>query len=348
MCNLMGVYIPEGEKLTQELKTLLFSAQVFASTKHGDGFGYFAVSPAKEFTRKTHLSAELSTYTGELLDLPEDTQWVITHTRRVSSGLLKLPGKDAPEKEWTEYFNTKQKFAHPFVKENVVVAHNGTFIPKEGVVFEMDSLYMAESLSKKLEALPLKKALDKTFDDFKGGLMSLLIAVKKEGVFRPYIIKGNKPLYRFVCVNTGVTIFITDDAFIIPFLIVFNKQNPEYNFIPKGSLKKRGIWEPFSEQPLYEKDYISYAAKNAREEYPKVTTKTRAKRIHVVPASKTKFDKFCEVGGLKKLVKVTTWILTSLTYDQVRNLLDLSEAEAVTILEHVEKKEYPQVRTLLS
>ena len=48
-----------------------------------------------------------------------------------------------------------------------------------------------------------------------------------------------------------------------------------------------------------------------------------------------------------KLVRITTWILTSLTYEEVRALVDLSEAQAVTILELIDAKEYIKVRGLL-
>lgn len=347
MCNLMGIYLPEGEKFTSKLRVLLFSTQVLASTKHGDGFGYYSSGPDGDFTRKTHLSALGSTYTEELLTLPENTRWVITHTRRASSGALKTPIKDASDEEWTEYYEAKQKFAHPFVERNVVVAHNGTLFPNDGIEFKMDSLYMAQSLSTKLATMGLKEALDKTFDDFRGGLMSLLLAVKEDGIFKPYILKGNKPLYRFTCENTGVTIFVTDDAFIRPYTLILNKTSKKYNFLAKGSLVKRGLWTPFADDPIYEKDYISYAAKNARSSLPLV--RRTVNRKSTVPKSKTKFDKFCEsgAGGLKKLVRITTWILTSLTYDEVRTLVDLTEGESVTVLELVEEKKYQEVRGLL-
>lgn len=345
MCNLMGMYLPDGVEFTDELKMLLFSTQVFASRKHGDGFGYYASSDGGDFFKKSHLSAENSRYSKEILGLPENTHWVITHTRRVSSGVLKIPGKDATKEDWTKFFDKKQKFAHPFLCDNVVVAHNGTFLPKDGIEFEMDSMYMAEELSKNLEGKTLSKALDKTFDNFKGGLMSLLIAVKEKGVFVPYIIKGNKLLFKFICKNTGIVILVTDDDFIQPYLAILNKLSDVYFFEAKGSLAKKGIWKPFADKPFIEKDYISYSARNVRiSGYTPRVTKTKLVKV---PKSQTKFDTFCQTHGIAKLVQITTWILTRLTYEEVRALINLSEGEAVTILEYLVDHKYPTARELL-
>jgi predicted glutamine amidotransferase len=338
MCNLLGIYLPEGQKLDSELKRLLFSVQYYASTVHSDGWGMFS---SKGEHTKSHLASYTSGWTKEILELDEDNSFVILHTRKTSSGKVEKPKTNDAE-ELKKFQELKQSFAHPFVYENLALAHNGTLVGKRHIDFEMDSRFFASSLSETLKVKDLATSLEETFDMFERGLYSMLFAVKEDS-WTPYILKGNKPLHKYICNNTGVEIVVTDERFIDPFLMVLNSTS-DYEFQGAPILKK-GLYIPFQEEPLFEKEYVYNYTTKTHTLFQKALPTTKNKTV--VREAKTPFNKWVKENGIPELISVTRYILTKMTYHQVMNILDFTEGQVVTLISLIHEEKFDEIEEML-
>jgi hypothetical protein len=327
MCNLCGIFL-NGHALTQELKHVVLAAQIVASKVHSDGFGYFAAKKeANSVYGRTSVAAQHSMYpAGCMKNADATTTFMITHVRKASSGKVALP-VNATENEKRIWNETITKMSHPFLGKVSVLAHNGTLTPKDGVEFEMDSAFLAEKFDQALlEQKDVFMALEEAFSFFKGGLASLMFAVKYPEGWYPYFYKGNKPLVRYLDQDTGIMIVITDEAYITKEITVLNTLYG-YNFV-ESRIIKEGIYSWENTEPLKEVSLIKTP----------IVVQSAPAVVGAWQGGRTKgiFDTFVQKVGKQVLIDLTTRLLTEFTADELLKLAEFGEYDMVQVLERVQ------------
>jgi predicted glutamine amidotransferase len=340
MCNLCGIWIGNNGRMQPELVHAVLAAQLNASKVHSDGFGYFFSTGLKGTYGKTSLAARYSGYPKICMAAKEeDVKFLITHTRKASSGKISLP-PGASEEERKEYNERLTRMSHPFLGKLSVLAHNGTM---NSGVESMDSMLLAEKFEAALEAKKdIFEALKEAFSFFKDGYASLIFAVKYAEGWYPYFYKGNKPLSRFVDKETGTTIIITDESYIANELLALRALYG-YTFEEEKILKE-GIYSFETLLPLQEVSLIKAA--------PPVTTVVTQRNYQPYGHNSTKckgmFDTFVERIGKEVLVTITQVLLTKFTPAEVLALTEHNEEEMVKIMELIKEEKVAEAKALLA
>jgi len=257
MCNICSLFSPQP--IQADLRDLVFDTQIIASTKHGDGFGYF-VPESSHGEASTYYKTDMPAYLAAYLTSSESSlgrRFLFTHTRKASSGKVVLPGKN-DEPAWAEYTKKQKSYAHPFVMSKVIVLHNGTLSPEKEHILEceMDSQFFAEKLN---EAYDPKKenyveALKAAFGFFENGIYSMMIAFRNGNTWKPMVLKGTKPLDIFKCTQCGAVIYVTDDTFFkFQALILEAKSTHKFEVMPAIT---PGLYDPFSGECIHKGLFI--------------------------------------------------------------------------------------------
>jgi predicted glutamine amidotransferase len=260
----------------------------------------------------------------------------ITHIRRTSSGLKTLPKKDASNEDWAKWVETQNKHAHPFVHDNLILAHNGTLHFGDKHDVEMDTRYFSIKFSEflneydELDENKVFEALKKTFELVERGYASLLFYVKINSEWVPFVYKGNKNLYIVENEVVGF-ILITEPDFIKPYIRVYNSlstdpkdvwENPEMLNTGLHNLNTGALIS----SELLIKNYKSKAVKPFQKSTKK--SKTTSK-------SSDKIDKWFEeaakevVDGESKLYQVTVWIPYHLSQKACYKLMDVEDVTPI-------------------
>ena len=259
MCNMCSAFSPKF--ITQEIRDLVFDTQVIASTKHGDGFGYFVPSRNEPKLKSVYFKSDMPAYNSAYLTSEGNTaerSFLFSHTRKASSGKGTIPGKNDSE-AWDAYLADQKDFAHPFVHKNVIVMHNGTLNPKAEFksVCTMDSKFFAEKLSKAYDAKKKNyiEALQTAFGFFEDGIYSMMIAFMVDNEWKPFVLKGTKPLHIFKCLRCDTIIYVTDEDFFKgPALILEAKTSHDFSVEPSLT---PGLYDPFTGECVHRGMFIS-------------------------------------------------------------------------------------------
>ena len=345
MCILLGVNL-NGTPLKQELTQAILTAQIMGSKVHSDGFGYFAASGDRTKYGRTQVAAIDSMFPGKCMQsMEEDEEFIITHIRKASSGRVVLPKNATPE-EANEYQVKLLQMSHPFLGERSVLAHNGTLSPNENVEFEMDSLYLAQVFDVALAGKPVAEALTEAFSHFKDGYASLMFGVRYENGWVPYFYKGNKPLDRWVCEKTGITIVTTNDVYLVDGLRILNTLY-DYDF-KEVKVEDQGLYSFTQQAPLVKMSLISAPVQKAIQ-LPGAWKGNSAPKGNS-PGGNLKgsgdFDKYIEEVGRAGLTSLTTDLLTRLTSAEIIRLIDKEETDFINVLKLIADNNFEEAKAL--